>query len=726
MNKVKKLKSSLIIIRLYKLLLVYLCLISCEKETKQTLVLPSLFSDGMILQRDTLANVWGQGKPGQLVTLDGSWNLSKSTRINEFGQWKLAISTSKDPGPHSLVISSGKETVKINNLLFGEVWLAAGQSNMEMDFDYCCNTTDSADKILKETHYPFVRMFNVKKTLEYKPTNNVEGYWMEAVGKDVKLFSAVGFFFAKSIFEELNIPVGIIHSSWGGSRLEAWTSREILEQIDEYDEILVDLTIDIEENKKAKHWFSKYRSIALPSHGWDLFLSEYIKKKDESIDYLNYFLGSWRELDTLGVEKINDTTNQIWKSIDKGITVDDLFGTENFSGVTLFKNYFQVNNVDEMIYLSIQPEKNLPWGLWEYDVYINSNKLLSSLISIKKEDYKFNKNSQTIEVDPSYIRFGDNQITLRIIGYPSTGDISITNSRGEQTNLKDGWQCTLIAEEWYQTRDYVYPYISLYQYNGYKDISSQPKKTIINHNSPSILYNGMINPLIPFTIKGIIWYQGESNIVSGDQKFETYDTLMDSFIDDLRRKWDANLPFYFAQIAPYFNYRDMSPYFREAQAGLLRIPNTGMVVTMDIGEIYDIHPSNKHDVGDRFARLALMNQYNIDIVSYGPVFKKAWKQNNSVYIEFDHIEEGLVLDNSLKNEFELAGEDQVYHPAIVQNHGTILELISLDVDDPLFLRYAYSDTSYATLFNSAGLPASSFSDTIKISSVTKTSDKLYK
>ena len=680
----------------------------------------------MILQRDTLAHIWGQGKPGQLVTLDGSWNYSNTTRINDLGKWELAMLTSKDPGPHSLVISSAKETVKIDNLLFGEVWLAAGQSNMEMDFDYCCNTTDSAKKILNETNYPLVRMFNVKKTLEYEPTNNVDGYWMEAVGRDITSFSAVGFFFAKSIYEELNIPVGIIHSSWGGSRLEAWTSRQILEQIDEYDENFVDLTIDIEENKKAKHWFSKHKSIVSPSHGWDLFLSEYIKKKDKNIDYLKYFLGSWRQLDTLGVEKINDTTNQIWKSLDKDITVDDLFGTENFSGISLFKNYFQVNNANEIIYLSIQPEKNLPWGLWEYDVYINSDKLLSSLISIKKEDYKFNKNSQTIEVDPSYLRSGDNQITLRIIGYPSTGDISITNSRDEQTKLKDGWQCALIAEEWYQTRDYIYPYTSLYQYNGYNDIYSQPKKTIINHSSPSILYNGMINPLIPFTIKGIIWYQGESNIVSGDQKFETYDKLMTLFIDDLRRKWDTNLPFYFAQIAPYFNYGGMSAYFREAQAGLLRIPNTGMVVTMDIGEIYDIHPSNKHDVGDRFARLALMNQYNIDIVSYGPVFKKAWKQNNSVFIEFDHIEEGLVLDNSLKNEFELAGEDQVYHPAVVQNHETFLELISPEVEDPLFLRYAYSDTSNATLFNSAGLPASSFSDTVKISSVTKTSYKFYK
>ena len=252
----------------------------------------------MVLQRDTLVHVWGHGKPGQLVSLDGSWNFSKTTRVNDSGSWKVAISTSKDPGPHTLVISSAKETVKIDNLLFGEVWLAAGQSNMEMDFDYCCNTTDSASKVLRETHYPLIRMFNVKKTLEYEPTTYADGYWMEAVGEDVTAFSAVGFFFAKSIYEELNIPVGIIHSSWGGSRLEAWTSREVLEQIDEYEKIFVDLASDIDENKKAKDWFSKYRSIVPPSHSWDLFLSEYIKKKDENIDYLNYFLGDWRQLDT--------------------------------------------------------------------------------------------------------------------------------------------------------------------------------------------------------------------------------------------------------------------------------------------------------------------------------------------------------------------------------------------------------------------------------------------
>ena len=163
----------------------------------------------------------------------------------------------------------------------------------------------------------------------------------------------------------------------------------------------------------------------------------------------------------MGVEKFNDTTNQIWKSIVKGKTVDDLFGTENFSGVTLFKNYFQVDDVNKKVYVSIKPKKDLPWGLWEYDVYINSNKLLSSLISIKKEDYNFNKISRTIEVDPSYLLLGDNQITLRIIGIPSTGDISITNGSSEQTNLKDGWQCALLAEEWYQIRDYVYPYTSL-------------------------------------------------------------------------------------------------------------------------------------------------------------------------------------------------------------------------------------------------------------------------
>ena len=176
------------------------------------------------------------------------------------------------------MISSAKETMKIDNLLFGEVWLAAGQSNMEMDFDYCCNTTDSASKVLRETHYPLVRMFNVKKTLEYEPTNNVDGYWMEAVGEDVTSFSAVGFFFAKSIYEELNIPVGIIHSSWGGSRLEAWTSREVLEQIDEYEEIFVDLTERYQENKKGKRIGFQIRSLFL-HHMAGTFSSANISKK---------------------------------------------------------------------------------------------------------------------------------------------------------------------------------------------------------------------------------------------------------------------------------------------------------------------------------------------------------------------------------------------------------------------------------------------------------------
>ena len=708
-----KLKNSLITIRLNQFLLAYLCCISCEQETKKKLILPSLFSDGMVLQRDTLVHVWGQGKPGELVTLNGSWNFSKTTRVNDSGAWKVVISTSKDPGPHTLLISSSKDTKKISNLLFGEVWLVAGQSNMEMDFDYCCNTTDSASKVIKETNYPLVRMFNVKKNLEYEPTNKVDGYWMEAVGEGVTSFSAAGFFFAKSIYEELDTPVGIIHSSWGGSRLEAWTSREVLEQVDEYEEFYVDFMNNVKENIKAREWFSKYTSIVSPSHGWDLFLSEYIKKKNDDIDYLSYFISDWRQLDQLGVEKINNPTDQIWKSIDKDESVDDLFGTKGFSGVTFFKNHFQVDNVDEILSLSIQPEKDLPWGLWEYDIYINSDKVFSSLISIEKDEYSFNKISRTIEIDSSYLRSGDNQIAVRIIGNPSTGDISIINGNGEQTNLEDGWQCALIAEEWYQISDYTYPYVSLYHYDGYQDLFSQPKKTIIDHNSPSILYNGMINPLIPFTIKGLVWYQGESNVESGDPKFKTYDTLMALFINDLRKKWETNLPFYFAQIAPYFNYGGMSPYFREAQAGLLRIPNTGMVVTMDIGEIYDIHPSNKHDVGDRFARLALMNQYNKDIVSSGPVFKKARKQNNRVFLEFDHLDEGLVLDNTLKSEFELAGEDKIYHYAKVENHGSYLELYSLNVDHPLFLRYAFSDTSSATLFNSAGLPASSFSYKIK-------------
>ena len=704
-----------IILRVKKVLLTCAIFLSCEQDSSQRLTLCPLFSDGMVLQRDTIVSLWGQCDPDQLVTLNSSWGVSDSTRSDQNGDWIAKISTTNETGPHTLTIKSGEWAKEIRDVLFGEVWLAAGQSNMEMDFDYCCNTTDNAIQELANANYSMIRMFNVKKSLEYEPTRNVEGQWAMAVGNDMESFSAVGYFFAKRLHEDLGVPIGIIHSSWGGSTLEAWTSHDVLATLDEYEDDLSDLANDIKENEKAREWFSPYSSIALPSAGWDLYLHDYIKKKSPDIDYLGYFLDGWQELDEIGKERINDIdSDENWMPLDKQGTVDETFETTNFKGVALFRNQFQVHDVNASHMLTIEPEKNLPWGLWEYDVYVNSQKVASSLIDVKKDDYKFIKSNHTINIHSSILKSGENQLVLRIIGHPSMGDISIQTSNGKQIKFDIGWECSLIAEEWYQLNDYKYPYTSLYFHGNHDvDYSSQPKKTIVSHGSLGTLFNGMMNPLIPYAIKGVIWYQGESNVGNGGPEFKSFDTLMPLMINDLRERWGRELPFYFAQIAPYFNYNGMSPYFRDVQRGLLRIPNTGMVVTLDIGENYDIHPSNKHDVGERFARLALSDQYGKDIVASGPLLKSAKMNDGRVTVDFFHIGSGLVIDQSNRSAFELAGKDRKFLEATIINHGEYLEAYSEGISRPKYLRYAFSDTAYATLFNLEGLPGSSFFTRIK-------------
>ena len=697
-----------------KPILVLFTIMSCGQDKEHELILSSLFTDGMVLQRDTLASIWGRSTPNQTVILNSSWGSTDSIQSDSNGDWVVRIPTNSTPGPHSFTITSGKSIKKINDVLFGEVWLAAGQSNMEMDFDYCCNTTDMASKELANASYPMIRMFNVKKALEYEPTSNVEGQWVRAVGKDITSFSAVGYFFAKRLHQELDIPVGVIHSSWGGSNLETWTSYDALKTIKEYEEDLRSLAGDIKENKKAVEWFSKYSSRVLPSSGWDLYLGNFYDAKDPYIDYLSYFFDDWKELDDMARKRMSDISAGYWLPINHGKTVDETFKTTDFKGVALFKNQFNVKDLNDSHAIDIKPPHDLSGGLWEYDVYVNSQKVASSLIGMKKDDYAFIKSDCTVEIDSSCLIEGNNELLIRIIGHPSVGGISLSDSEGKEINLDQQWECSLVAEEWYQIEDYKYPYTSFYFYDKKVDFSNQPKKTIINHNSKGILFNGMINPLIPYSIKGVIWYQGESNVGNGAPEFKVYKDLMSTMIKDIRSRWGIiDLPFYFAQIAPYFNYGGMSPYFRDAQTELLSIQNTGMVVTIDIGEAYDIHPSNKHDVGERFARLALSKQYGFNLISSGPLYKGFKTNNERVLVEFEHVGSGLLMVDTKRSEFEIAGEDTIYFDARVETKGDYLEVYSDVVKSPKYLRYAYSDTASATLFNIEGLPASSFSIVIK-------------
>ena len=683
---------------------------SCLTKRAEHLDLPAIFSDGMVLQQQSEVSIWGTTNPNQLVEIESSWGVERSTTSNENGKWIIKLETNKNSNPQELIIKSGKKLKKISDVLLGEVWLASGQSNMEMNFDYCCNTTDRSALELATANYPLIRMFNVKKNLSLTPTEEISGNWVKANGNDISSFSAVGYFFAKTLHQDLNVPVGIIHSSWGGSNLESWTSNNVLDLTGLYDDQLNGLNQLGEKTQIANEWFTKFRSVDLPSGDFDLFLGESLSKKRPEIDYLSFHLDNWKKLDHIGVDRImNKNDDEFWATLTK----ETFFGEESkrpdFKGVILFKNHFIVNDDKEIISLEITPDKNFSWGLWEYDIYINKKKIASSLMEKPKEDYKFTKSLKKFIIEPSLLKSEKNEIIIRIFGYPFLGHINIISKNKNPVDFENEWAYSIIAEEYSQTENYIYPYTALYLYeNGNFDYLDAPEKKAISHVTSGALFNAMLYPLIPYKIKGMIWYQGETNIGVGGPEYLNYKTLMPLMIKDLRDRWGSNFPFYFAQIAPYFNYNGMSPYFRDVQRKLLNIENTGMVVTLDIGENYDIHPSNKHDVGKRFASLALFNQYEKEVIYSGPTIKSAELKDGIVVVKFSNHGSGLKLTKHGKSEFQLAGKDKVFMSAIAINQGEFLEIFSKEVITPTYLRYAFSDTSRATLFNLEGFPASSF------------------
>ena len=679
---------------------------SCNKDSKH-LLLPSLFSDGMVLQRESKVSFWGKSQPNQKIRIISSWKNQASSISDDSGNWLIELDTKEAGGPHSLEVISQKERIKIDNILIGEVWLAAGQSNMEMDFDYCCNSTDKTADEIANANYKQIRMFNVKKHLSYQPTKRLTGEWSEAIEDRIIPFSAVGYFFAKKLHNELNVPIGIIHSSWGGSKAEAWASHDVLKKINSFKGQLKQFETLIDLNQKSIDWFNNFESVTMPSSNWDLQLNEITKEKD--IDYLSYYIDNWNELDKILESKIKKPNEIIWSQLNNVNSIDSLTQTINFTGLTLFKNNFKMNNLDENYYLNVQPLDNMPWGLWEYDININGKRIASSLLQNNKNGYIYSKSSINYKINPDYLVLGDNQIIVRIIGLSRLGNISIFSNENSKIKMSDKWKYNVIAEEFFQIENYHYPYTSLFFYNENPiDFSKIPQRTVFNHQTIGSLFNGMLYPIIPYKIKGVIWYQGETNAEQGGPNYDRYKVLMPKIIKDWRKRWGYEFPFYFAQIAPYFNYNGMSPYFRDAQKDLLKVAKTGMVVTSDIGELYDIHPSNKHDVGERFAMLALNNDYNKNIVASGPLFKSSKVDNNKIILKFDHIGSGLVLNESIQ-EFEIAGKNKKYIKARVINKKNYLEIYSDNIENPVFVRYAWSDTSTASLFNSEGLPASSFS-----------------
>lgn len=662
-----------------------LFLIGCQTNSPTELSLNNLFNDHMVLQQDTLVSFWGQATKGVKVSLHSSWGAQATTVADETGNWMVQLNTPKaDNKSHTVTVKSKKNTIKIEDVLMGEVWLASGQSNMEMPmkgFRYAKvhELVEGAEEEIANANYPEIRMFTVKRTIAFEPQENIEGNWAVCTPETLGEFSAVAYYFGKKLYQELNVPIGLIHSSWGGSPAESWVRLDLIEKIKGFENTSKRLEIANDPNTPYNKWVAKHTSV----------------KWDSLIEVDNFKWVDKTHLEFLSSDYNDDT----WQ--DAAVTsIGEAFEKDDFNGIGWIR---QQLNIDSL------PEGDLVFDLGEtddlYTIFINGEMIG------RKEYWGVASNRYTFSSD--VLKKGQNTIAIRFIDVWGEGGLNVDRNRGIYVGdkkiiaLNEDWKLNMVC---YLTGGDFYILES-----GDEEIAlASPDRMPHQSNSPTTLNNGMIAPLVPYTLKGFIWYQGESN----QGRAEEYKTLFPAVIDSWRAQWkNEALPFYYVQIAPFAGYglrtdaaeRMTSAELRESQMLTLAKSNVGMAITTDVGDDKLIHPPKKKEVGDRLALWALNKDYGYtDLVHSGPIYKSVRFNKGRALVSFDHAGSGLYCpDNTIKH-FEIAGADGKYYPAKARIVGKEVMVWSNKVQQPKGVRLGWENYFEINLFNKEGLPASSF------------------
>ena len=649
----------------------YMLSFSQGMSVENSLQLNALFSDHMVLQQSANVSFWGTYTPNETLSVTGSWGSKSTTIVDSNGHWKLDLETPEAGGPFTVEIQTKFHKKSLVNIMIGEVWLASGQSNMEMTLRGWPpnDIIDNSEEEIQKADYAEVRMFTVQKQLSLNPRGTFKGSWKVSSPETAGEFSASAYFFARRLHKTLKVPIGIIHSSWGGTPVEAWTSNEQVKKTGDFDRILNTIS-SVDPQKETSDWFSKWKSIAIPvgDKQWDQLVVY-----DSEFKQVDYDDSQWNQVYLPG-------------QFDAITQVD-------FDGVMWFRKTVHIRDLRSDYTLEIEAIDDMDL------IYINGNKVggfAGASYSNSKRAYKVSKR---------LLNKGANTIAIRAIdiGGPGTfkGPMLLSSDSGSKISLTGYWSYRMAAEI-YKGKLYLY---------GTEHLNLKDKAAIfkVNPKLPTVLFNAMIHPLIPYTIKGAIWYQGEENVGRAEQ----YKQLFPAMISDWRERWNYDFPFYFVQIAPFQYPRekktalDQSQKLREAQRSTLNTINTGMVVTMDIGNFNNIHPSNKQAVGKRLAGLALANEYGKQLVASGPLFKSIKRRGEILVVNFDEIGSGLISKGALRG-FEIAGLDMIYKVAEANIINNTIELSASTVSNPKYARYGWSDQAVPCLFNREGLPASSF------------------
>jgi sialate O-acetylesterase len=630
-------------------------LLLAETSVSQV-VLPQMIRDSMVLQRDANINVWGWASKAEKVTIAFNKKAFKTTTGAD-GKWKIILPATKAGGPYTMTIS-GKNKIVLNNILIGDVWFCSGQSNMVHQLNI--HDVRYADEITN-ANFPEIRQFLIPTltSLQGPKEKLPTGFWNAAVAEAVRPFSAVAYFFAKQLYQKYHVPIGIINASVGGTPIEAWTSEEGLKDFPA-------LISTIQKNKDTGYTNGLAR-LAFATNANRQAMAPQDKGVTGPLPWYdaNYIPKGWQTIAVPGY----------WE--DQGIN--------NLDGIVWYRKEIEVPAS-----MVGKPARIFLGRIVDADVlYINGKQVGATTYMYPQRRYT---------VPSNVLKPGKNIVVVKV-----------TNNAGKGGFVSGKTYCLFTENDTIDLKGYwQYKVGAVFEPTS----TSAGSAAFSAQNQPAALYNAMVAPVINYTLKGIVWYQGESNVGNATG----YAKLQPAQIIDWRNKWQqGNLPFIWVQLpnfmeANYLPSESQWAELREAQLKSLSVANTGMAVAIDLGEWNDIHPDNKKDVGERLALVAEKIAYGENIVYSGPLFQSATIDGNKITISFTNTGTGLVAkDGEPLSEFAIAGADKKFVWAKAVIAGDKVIVWNDAVATPLYVRYAWADNPVnPNLYNKENLPASPF------------------
>ena len=669
-----------------------LLMLALPVAARAAVALPEIFSDHAVVQKSSRTAIWGTAAAGESVSVALGARKPVEAVADSQGRWKVVLDLSDGtPGPFDLVVKGGNVVV-VRDVVVGEVWLCSGQSNMEMKLS---QTADAPAEIAASAN-TLLRTFKPKRQTPAAPAGDLHGQWIVSDPGTSGGFSAVGYYFAKTVQASLPGPVGLVDTSWGGTPAEAWISAEGLDGVPDLKaskSAILSLQAEAGERMRTyaadyATWVERHARAEPPAADPALFAGPEISTDD------------WKAVTLPGMlaDAGLPDSGAVWLRREVDIPA-------NRAGTYLPLLLGELNDFDA--------------------IYWNGRKVGETTATASTS---FNPDmaptmNRRYDVPGNAVKPGKNTLAIRLL---SPGGGAGIKARV----MTAGWNIPL-GGEWRAKVECEFPALSAEARAAYPH---RPAWPVMGHYTATYLYNGLVHPLSALTLRGVLWYQGEANVGRAWQYRDTFSLL----IADWRRSFQRpNLPFYFCQLANY-QAKTSDPAagsawaeLREAQAGALALPDTGMAVLVDIGEEQDIHPRNKKDTGSRLAAVALAKTYGRPVPCEGPVYRSVQIEGGKLRVRFSPTAGGLVarplpevyqpkssyaatqplLRNSPDSElqgFAVCGEDRRWKWARAKIEGDSVVVGSSEVPAPRYVRYAWADNPTCNLCNGAGFPAAPF------------------